>query len=451
MNEVNYLKNTLYNLFDKIQYKEARYNITPYKLESLKYNICNYLKNILNEDFIMYELNGKTYIGVGQAIEFKITSKNFTIERKESNLKINKEFKSLSNLLQEIYSIFESNKISAFGNINFNLAKYLHLSNYCNENDELLHFFVPSTKVEIREGEMLVQFLESNPFSKLSEIYEEIEMIHVPLKSNPERILLNQQSESYKKNVSKAISDINNGKYSKVIISRKINISESINMIKSYFLGLKFNNPVRSYLYSVNEKELFGFSPETIVQVDNYNKVLTFPLAGTRKNEESLKKELLTDIKEVGEHAVSVNLALKELGDVCIPNSIIVEEFMNIYERGSVQHLGSKVSGILKNKNYWDALLVLYPAVTASGIPKKESIEAIEKYEDMPRNLYSGGIFIIDKEIGFDVALILRTVFQDKDETYLRAGAGIVEKSNPDREMEETREKLKSVIESLSL
>lgn len=222
-------------------------------------------------------------------------------------------------------------------------------------------------------------------------------------------------------------------------------------MIKSYFLGLKFNNPARSYLYSVNEKELFGFSPETIVQVDNYNKVLTFPLAGTRKNEESLKKELLTDIKEVGEHAVSVNLALKELGDVCIPNSIIVEEFMNIYERGSVQHLGSKVSGILKNKNYWDALLALYPAVTASGIPKKESIEAIEKYEDMPRNLYSGGIFIIDKEIGFDVALILRTVFQDKDETYLRAGAGIVEKSNPDREMEETREKLKSVIESLSL
>lgn len=177
--------------------------------------------------------------------------------------------------------------------------------------------------------------------------------------------------------------------------------------------------------------------------------MITFPLAGTRKNEESLKKELLTDIKEVGEHAVSVKLALEELANVCKLSTIKVDKFMNIYERGSVQHLGSEVSGELINNNYWNALLALYPAVTAAGIPKKESIEAIEKYEDTPRDLYSGGMFLINHEIGFDVALILRTVFQDKKETYLRAG--IVEKSKPDRELEETREKLKSVIESLSL
>ncbi|MGX0241413.1 salicylate synthase [Staphylococcus capitis] len=247
----------------------------------------------------------------------------------------------------------------------------------------------------------------------------------------------------------KAILDIKNKNYSKVILSRKINISESINMLKSYFLGMRFNNPARSYLYDVNGMELFGFSPETIVQVNNNNKVITFPLAGTRKNEESLKKELLTDIKEVGEHAVSVKLALEELANVCKLSTIKVDKFMNIYERGSVQHLGSEVSGELINNNYWNALLALYPAVTAAGIPKKESIEAIEKYEDTPRDLYSGGMFLINHEIGFDVALILRTVFQDKKETYLRAG--IVEKSKPDRELEETREKLKSVIESLSL
>ncbi|SUK38488.1 anthranilate synthase component I [Staphylococcus aureus] len=91
------------------------------------------------------------------------------------------------------------------------------------------------------------------------------------------------------------------------------------------------------------------------------------------------------------------------------------------------------------------------PAVTSSGIPKKESIQAIEKYENDERDLYSGGVFLIDKDIGFDVALILRTVFQNENETYARAGAGIVEQSLPERELEETREKLSSVIKSLSL
>lgn len=400
---------------------------------------------------MMYEMNEATYIGIGKAIEFKVSSKKIIIEDKESKLEIAEGYSSLANLLQEICETFSSDNISIFGYINFNLAKYLYQSNECDKDEELLYFFVPCIEMKISKGGMMVRYLNKNPFSNLDGIYKEVNIKHLPLKYDTEQSLLNQKTDVYKKIVDKAVTDIKNKMYSKVILSRKIVISETINMLNSYFLGLKINNPARSYLFDINRMELFGFSPETIVQVDNNNKVLTFPLAGTRKNIEHLKKELLTDIKEVGEHAVSVKLAIEELKEVCKVDTIKVDEFMNIYERGSVQHLGSVVSGILENNNYWNALLSLYPAVTASGIPKKESIQAIGKYEDTPRNLYSGGVFLINQDFGFDVALLLRTVFQGENETFARAGAGIVEKSKPDRELEETCEKLSSVLKALSV
>ncbi|MBA8771967.1 chorismate-binding protein [Staphylococcus coagulans] len=223
--------------------------------------------------------------------------------------------------------------------------KRLSAVQFVGVNSGLTEVLIVYCKAYLNVDELELYFSGSGELSN-SAVLEIIETSEPPysysqIKHDTEQSLLNQKFDLYKKNVNKAVEDIKDKLYSKVILSRKIIISERINMLHSYFLGLKINNPARSYLYDINGMELFGFSPETIVQVDNNNKVFTFPLAGTRKNKEHLKKELLTDIKEVGEHAVSVKLAVEELKNVCKSDTIKIEEFMNIYERGSVQHLGS--------------------------------------------------------------------------------------------------------------
>lgn len=43
-----------------------------------------------------------------------------------------------------------------------------------------------------------------------------------------------------------------------------------------------------------------------------------------------------------------------------------------------------------------------------------------------------------------DAALVLRTLIGDGEETWLRVGAGVTAQSSPDREIEETCEKLHS-------
>ncbi len=99
--------------------------------------------------------------------------------------------------------------------------------------------------------------------------------------------------------------------------------------------------------------------------------------------------------------------------------------------------------------NEWHAFNALFPAVTASGIPKKQSIDAIIRLENEARDLYSGSVLTYDCDGTMDASLVLRSVYQDEENTWLRAGAGIVELSKPERELEETREKLRSVSKQL--
>ena len=59
-----------------------------------------------------------------------------------------------------------------------------------------------------------------------------------------------------------------------------------------------------------------------------------------------------------------------------------------------------------------------------------------------PRELYSGAVVMFSADGGLDAALTLRTVYERDGRTWLRAGAGIIGASDPDREFEETCEKL---------
>jgi salicylate synthetase len=226
----------------------------------------------------------------------------------------------------------------------------------------------------------------------------------------------------------------------------------SVDLPATYLAGRRANTPARSFLLDLGGWQAAGFSPETVVEAERDGRVTTQPLAGTRAlgpdaaENDRLRRELLADPKEVHEHAISVRLACQELADVCRPSSVVVEEFMGVKERGSVQHLASRVAGLLRDgQGPWDAFGALFPAVTATGAPKREALAALSRYEEGPRGLYGGAVITADTEGALDAALVLRTVFRHDNTTWLRAGAGIMGGSTPEREFEETREKLRSV------
>ena len=253
----------------------------------------------------------------------------------------------------------------------------------------------------------------------------------------------------YRERVSTAIDEIGSGRYQKVILSRRVDVPFTLDFPSTYRVGRRHNTPARSFLLRLGGLRALGYSPELVAAVHHDGVVVTEPLAGTRAfgrgddQDRAARDDLESNSKEIVEHAISVRSSLKEIAEVAEPGTAVVMDFMSVRERGSVQHLGSTVSGRLHSaKDRMDALEALFPAVTASGIPKAESVDAILRLDEGPRGLYSGAVAVFSADGGMDAALALRSAYESDGKTWLRAGAGIIGESTPDREFEETCEKL---------
>ncbi|MCP9963866.1 salicylate synthase [Actinomadura madurae] len=310
----------------------------------------------------------------------------------------------------------------------------------------IAHVIVPRTEVRIEQGRVTITGTDAP--DRIAALLTDTN--NHPL-GTPSPVDVRVDGDRYRTRVAAAVSEINAGLYQKVIVSRRLDIPYPVDLVSTYVRGRRANTPARSFLLSLSGFQATGFSPEVLASVDGGGRVMTQPLAATRAfgfgadADARTRHDLETDPKEIYEHAVSVRTSQDELYRVCEPGTVQVTGFMTVKERGSVQHLGSSVSGILApGRTSWDALDALFPGVTASGIPKPEAIDAITRLEEH-RGLYSGAVVTVSHDGSLDAALVLRALYAENGQAWLRAGAGIVSASTPDREYEETCEKLSSI------
>lgn len=339
----------------------------------------------------------------------------------------------------------------AYGWAGFGLSHLLH-GNPTRARGPLVHLVVPTREVRISADAVDVRTLDAADLLPLTSAVDAAARATAPGVTPVPAPDPDHDADFYRGAVARAIGEIRARRYQKVILSRLVPVDGDIDLVATYEAGRRANTPARSYLLDLGDVRCAGFSPETVVEVSAAGRVFTQPLAGTRARhgdpsvDGALRSDLQADAKEIYEHAISVKLAFSELSCLAVPGTVRVDDFMDVKERGSVQHLASRVSATLDSgRNAWHALAVLFPAITASGVPKPAACEAIERLENAPRGLYSGAVLTADADGSLDAALVLRSVFQQDGRTWLRAGAGIVGQSRPERELEETAEKLRSI------
>ncbi|MFI9362714.1 salicylate synthase [Kitasatospora sp. NPDC053057] len=316
-------------------------------------------------------------------------------------------------------------------------------------HDRLAHLMIPRLEFQVTADGVRIRALDSDTLDAASKLLGEPAE---PLHPEPAPIDIRVDGPSYGTGVAHAVAEIGRHRLEKVILSRPVAIPFTVDLCATYVLGRRHNTPARSFLLDLGGWQAAGFSPETVLEVDATGAASTQPLAGTRAltgdpdRDDALRAELLTDPKEVFEHATSVRLAVEEMTSVGRPETTRVSEFLTVKPRGSVQHLASRVATTLaEGRTAWDALGAVFPPVTASGIPKPAAYRLIEELEDEPRGLYSGAVLMAGSDGSLDAALVLRAVYQRDGRAWLRAGAGVVGVSRPEREYEETCEKLTSV------
>jgi len=421
------------------------------------YELAGHICGGERDNYYLYENKDVVSVGIGIHKEIIASPEEIVIQGEYA-----KQSVRVSELREDIDKVFRSMDVDgwrAYGIANFGLARHIYGMDLGAEAKELLHFVIPDREYRVKKDTILLRALNEEALKSMeSNVRSAAERCgkEEPVSYYDGKEVLSFDRDYYMDIVRLAVQEIKDREYQKVILSRRIPVLNRLDMLKTYIHGRSGNTPARSYLYRFSNLEVAGFSPETVAEVDASGTVYTFPLAGTRAltgdpmTDKSLREELLKDPKESAEHAISVKLADEELAQVCTPDSVMVTEFMRVIERGTVQHLGSRLRGKLREgNNTWHAFFKLFPAVTASGIPKKEAIEAIGRIEKDPRNLYSGSVMTYDWDGTLDAALVLRSVFQNQEGAWVRVGAGIVEMSNPERELAETREKVGCISEQL--
>ncbi|MBJ7536587.1 salicylate synthase [Marinomonas sp. C1424] len=405
----------------------------------------------LFEDYMIYEKDGECWFGGG--IERSVT---LYADRLESSYNgqssvVEVADKTLFELLNTELSSWEG-AWQANGWACFELAYALNDPSVLNDDEQagkvpLLFLSQPKAIVSLGQQSPEIQTQDETLKQKINEL------LNTPKEFNASANGVSiPDSEEYKQWVNSSLTEIEKGTLEKVILSRKLKLDFSPDFVATWLRGRTENTPARSFSLNLGGWQASGFSPELVMSVDKNRIVTTEPLAGTRRRDgilaEDLSRfnELYRDPKETHEHAISVYLATNELKAVCNEPSIVVRQFMERKERGSVQHLASTVCGELKDElNPWDAFASLFPSVTASGIPKKPAFKEIRRNEVESRGLYAGAILRISHDGTFDAALVLRSLLGHKGKSWLQAGAGIVSHSTPERELTETTEKLSSV------
>lgn len=339
----------------------------------------------------------------------------------------------------------------------FELAHLLHADPAAAGDQPLLHAMIPSVEVTLTRDRTAVGAVDEAWAHQVADLLAESPRVRTehdgPTPETTEHVIT-AGTAAYGRAVSHTVADIHAELLEKAVVSRKVPLPAEPrpDFPATYLAGRRANTPARSYLMDLGGYRAAGFSPETVLEVGADGRVSTQPLAGTRAlhadpaENARLRAELRTDPKEIHEHAVSVRLAWDEMAAVCRTGSVAVEEFMAVRPRGSVQHLASRVTGRLRpDAGPWDAFASLFPAITATGVSKRAALRALARHEQGPRGLYGGAVFRGSTAGALDAALVLRTLIGAGDETWLRAGAGITAQSSPEREIEETCEKLRSV------
>ena len=255
--------------------------------------------------------------------------------------------------------------------------------------------------------------------------------------------------------VKKAKNYIYEGDIFQVVLSNRL-VAPFQGSLKSVYSYLRKTNPSPYMFYFVSDNiELTGASPETLVKLEE-TKLSTFPLAGTRKRgmtpEEDMQqeKELLEDPKERSEHNMLVDLSRNDIGKISKFGTVKVEEYMKIQKFSHVMHIGSTVTGEIKDGlDSLDAIDSILPAGTLSGAPKIRACEIINELENNRRGVYGGAIGYLSFNGGLDTCIAIRLAFKKNGNVYVRSGAGIVADSVPENEYVECINKAKAVINAL--
>jgi anthranilate synthase component 1 len=219
---------------------------------------------------------------------------------------------------------------------------------------------------------------------------------------------------------------------------------------------LQLANPAPfSACVDLGKMQIISSSPERLVRVkegwiESRPIAGTYPRAETAAEDATSKAQMMASMKERAEHIMLIDLKRNDLGRICQPGTVEVNELMSLASYAHVHHIESNIRGRLQaGLTMQDILRALFPGGTITGCPKVRTMQIIRELEMRPRLAYTGSVGYINHEGTLDLNILIRSFIKQESQLYFRAGAGIVADSIPEKELQETRAKAKGLLRAL--
>ena len=177
------------------------------------------------------------------------------------------------------------------------------------------------------------------------------------------------------------------------------------------------------------------------------------PLAGSAprsldpEQDRRIGESLLASAKDRAEHEMVVVDALDRLAPLVA--GLHRSPTPQLDRFPTVQHLATPITGTSAAR-LLELAGALHPTAAVGGSPRGAAIRLIGELEQIERGWYAGGIGWTDATGDGEIAVTLRCALVRGEVAVAYAGCGIVADSLPAAELEETRLKLRPMLEALS-
>lgn len=211
-------------------------------------------------------------------------------------------------------------------------------------------------------------------------------------------------------------------------------------------------------LFKSGEQFVISASPERFLKKDG-NCISTKPIKGTIRRGKTveedllLKEELYHNLKERTENVMAVDVARNDLSMFAKKGTVSVNKLYNIETFETVHQMVSTVScEANEHVDFGEMIQATFPMASMTGAPKLRAMQLIDTFEDFERGVYSGAMGLINEKGDFDLSVIIRSIFYDRNKKALSisVGGAITYLSDPEREYEECLLKAQALLRALN-
>jgi isochorismate synthase len=263
--------------------------------------------------------------------------------------------------------------------------------------------------------------------------------------------------DDYRRGVTRALAAIAAGELEKVVLARACTVTRPGGFDPTRVLATLRGAHPQCFAFGVGLGEacFVGATPELLLRREGAV-VRTSALAGsaargrTPHEDERLAAALRESKKEQAEHAIVRRAVCDALTPCC--EALEVPESPELLQLDGIQHLHTPIAGRLREPGRDDALALLarlHPTPAVAGSPRGAALAFLAARERLERGWYAGGVGWLAPSGDAEFAVALRCAVLRGRRATLLAGAGIVEGSQPDAELAETRLKLRAALGAL--